>query len=223
MEKNKKLIIFGTAAIAEVVYWYFKEDSEYEPVAFCANKDRIEYETLLGLPVTPFEEITENYPPSEYEMYIAVGYTKLNKVRIDLYNEAKSKGYKLATYVHSKIKIWGNNVIGDNTFIYEDNTIQPYVKIGDNVVLWSGNHIGHHSQIGSHCFLTSHVVVSGFVNIGEATFIGVNATLRDSINIGKNNVIGAGTLILGNTEDDQVFIGPRSVAIEKHSSDIKKF
>jgi FlaA1/EpsC-like NDP-sugar epimerase len=61
MEKNKKLIIFGTAAIAEVVYWYFKEDSVYEPIAFCANKDRIEQETLLGLPVVPFEEIENNY------------------------------------------------------------------------------------------------------------------------------------------------------------------
>lgn len=223
MQKTKKLVIFGTAAIAEVVYWYFKEDSEYEPVAFCVNRERKDKDTLLDLPVVAYEEVNALYPPSEFEMYIAIGYTKLNKVRIDLYHDAKAKGYTLATYIHSKIKQWPNNKFGDNTFIYEDNTIQPYVEIGSNVVLWSGNHIGHHSKIGDHCFLTSHVVVSGFVNIGEATFIGVNATLRDSINIGNRNVLGAGTLILGNTEDDQVFIGSKSVAIEKHSSTIKKF
>ena len=105
--------------------------------------------------------------------------------------------------ISSKASIFTNK-IGENCFILEDNTIQPYVEIGNNVTLWSGNHIGHHSIIRDHCFITSHVVVSGGVEIGENTFIGVNATLRDHIKIGKSNVIGAGALIL--SKDNKVFM-----------------
>ena len=48
--------------------------------------------------------------------------------------------------------------IGENTFIFEANVVQPGVTVGDNVVLWSGNHIGHDSVIEDHCFIASHAV-----------------------------------------------------------------
>ncbi|MBN4049739.1 acetyltransferase, partial [Bacteroidales bacterium AH-315-N07] len=223
LNMDKQLVIFGTGAFAQVAYFYFKHDSEYEVVAFTANEEKIEENELLGLPVTPFENIESNYPAEKYDLFLAIGYTKLNKIRAELYNSIKEKGYKLATYVHSKIHIWPNNKIGENTFIFEDNTIQPFVEIGNNVVLWSGNHIGHHSIIGDHCFLTSHVVVSGFVNMGRYCFLGVNATLRDSITIGEKCILGAGTLILKDTQPNEVYIGPKSEPIPKESSEIKRF
>lgn len=97
--------------------------------------------------------------------------------------------------------------IGDNCFILEDNTIQPFVKIGNNVTLWSGNHVGHHSVIEDHCFLASHIVVSGRVRIGRSCFIGVNATFRDHVDIGEKSIIGAGALILSDVQPEGVYIG----------------
>ena len=89
-------------------------------------------------------------------MFIAIGYKNMNKIREKFYNEAKSKGYTLLNYLSSKANIFTDK-IGDNCFICEDNTIQPYVKIGKNVILWSGNHIGHHSVIEDHIWICSHV------------------------------------------------------------------
>jgi UDP-3-O-[3-hydroxymyristoyl] glucosamine N-acyltransferase len=97
--------------------------------------------------------------------------------------------------------------IGENCFILEDNTIQPFVTIGNNVTLWSGNHIGHHSTIHDHTFIASHVVVSGGVVIGEQCFFGVNVTLRDHITIGDMCVVGAGTMLLADAEREGVYIG----------------
>jgi UDP-3-O-[3-hydroxymyristoyl] glucosamine N-acyltransferase len=91
--------------------------------------------------------------------------------------------------------VWRNAQIGENCFIFEDNTIQPFVKVGNNVVLWSGNHIGHNSTIQDHCFLSSHVVISGFCDVGEYSFLGVNSTVINNISIGKNCFVGAGVLI----------------------------
>lgn len=220
--KTKKLILFGTGAFAEVAYWYFKMDSEYEVVGFTADKEYCTTGEVLGLPLIPFEEVESKYPPSEFDMHVAVGYNKLNLIRTNAYFRAKEKKYKLANYIDSRIRVWPNNKFGDNVFIFEDNTIQPYVEFGSNIILWSGNHIGHHSKVGSHTFITSHVVVSGFVQIGEACFFGVNATIRDSIKIGDRVIVGAGTLILKDANDDEVYIGKRSEPIEKSSDKIKK-
>jgi len=138
----------------------------------------------------------------------------LNRQRAEWYRKAKEKGYRLASYVSSRAFVWHNVVIGDNCFILEDNTLQPFVEIGNNVVLWSGNHVGHRSRIADHCFITSHVVISGFCSIGESSFIGVNATLADEVSIGRDNFICAGAIIGESTEGNQIYRGASSEVVK---------
>jgi UDP-3-O-[3-hydroxymyristoyl] glucosamine N-acyltransferase len=111
--------------------------------------------------------------------------------------------------------------VGDNCFILEDNTIQPYVRIGSNVTLWSGNHIGHDAVIDDHCFLASHIVVSGYVHIGSNCFIGVNATLRNSITIAPETLIGAGAVIMKDTVEKGVYLPQRAELFKKKSDEIE--
>ncbi len=219
MNDLDKVLIFGTGLIAEVVQFYLKKDSPYEVVAFTADRQFVKEKEFQGLPLVPFDEVQKFYPPNEYAMFIAVGYTKVNKVRAQKYNEAKGKGYKLVTYVNSRTVHWGDTKIGDNCFIFENQTIQPFVSIGNDVIIWSGNHIGHHSSIGDHCFISSHVVISGSVKIEPYCFIGVNATIRDGVTIARENVIGAGALILKNTKEKNVYIGKTA---ELYSDDSSK-
>jgi sugar O-acyltransferase (sialic acid O-acetyltransferase NeuD family) len=211
----KKLIIFGTTDAAEVAYYYFRTDSDYQVVAFTVDAAFRKEDHFCGLPVVPFEQVTELYPPASHELFVALGYSRLNQVRKEKYLAAKAKGYGLASYISSHATVLNDGKFGENCFILEDNTIQPFVVIGHNVTLWSGNHIGHHSVIHDHCFLASHIVVSGRVVVGSACFIGVNATLRDNITIGENTVIGAGTLLLASADAGGLYIGR---ATERHAS-----
>lgn len=155
-------------------------------------------------------------------MFVAISYSKLNQIRKDKFLEAKQKGYFCPSFVSSKATILNDGAIGENCFIFEDNTIQPFVTIGNNVTIWSGNHIGHHSTIKDHCFIASHVVISGGCTIGEQCFLGVNATLRDHVNIGDRCVIGAGALILGDTEPDGLYKGQATPRADYSSSKLKK-
>jgi sugar O-acyltransferase (sialic acid O-acetyltransferase NeuD family) len=209
--KNKKLILFGDSAFAEIAYEYFTYDSEYEVAAFTVSKEYLKNETLCGLPVVPFEDVENIYSPLEYEMHIALVYNSLNRVRRQFYFDAKSKGYTLANYISSKAFVWRNVEVGDNVFIFEDNTIQPFVKIGSNNVFWSGNHIGHHSVIASHNFISSHVVVSGFCNIGDNNFFGVNSTMGNNLNVGSDCLIGSFVHIVKNVPDGSLMRGTPSV------------
>ncbi|MBE7386055.1 MAG: acetyltransferase [Leptolyngbya sp. SIO1E4] len=206
-----KVIIFGAGDIAQMAHFYLTHDSEHEVIAFTVDKDYISSEEFCELPIYPFEEIEQQFSPEDYAMFIAISYAKVNKVRTEKYAQAKAKGYSLISYVSSKATHWENIEIGENCFIFEDNTIQPFVKIGNNVTLWSGNHIGHHSKIEDNCFITSHVVISGGVNIQRNCFIGVNATIRDHVNIAPNCVIGAGSLILKDTQENGVYTAPSAV------------
>jgi sugar O-acyltransferase (sialic acid O-acetyltransferase NeuD family) len=195
MNKTKKLVIVGAGETGEIACEYFTVDSEYEVVGFAIDRSFITTESVAGLPVIPLDELELKFPPAEYWAFVAASSTKLNRVRSHLYSVIKNKNYRIASYISSRAFIWRNVQIGENCFIFEDNTIQPFVKIGNNVVLWSGNHIGHNSSIQNHCFLSSHVVVSGFCNVGEYSFLGVNSTIINNINVGKDCFIGAGALV----------------------------
>jgi sugar O-acyltransferase (sialic acid O-acetyltransferase NeuD family) len=213
-------VIFGTGSFAECAHFYFTHDSEHEVVAFTVHESHLDREELFGLPVVAFERLAERFPPGDHAMFVAAGYARVNRLRAELYGLAKAMGYELVTYVSSKATTWPGLEVGDNCFIFEDNTIQPFTRIGNDVVMWSGNHFGHHSTIGDHCFVTSHVVVSGNVTVGPYSFLGVNATIRDSISIGEACVIGAGALIMRSTGDREVYAPQRTKPHERTSDEI---
>ncbi len=201
------VVIFGAGPVAEVFWHYLAHDSEHRPVAFTVDGQYLDKTELFGLPVTPFERVTEQYPPESCGIFVGLSYRKLNVPRAEKLAEAEAKGYAAISYVHPRASVPPGFVAAPNSFIMEHNTIQPFVQVGRNVILWSGNHIGHHSCIEDNCFISSHVVISGGVTVGANSFIGVNATLRDNIAIGSHNIIGAGALILKNTEDYAVYPG----------------
>jgi sugar O-acyltransferase (sialic acid O-acetyltransferase NeuD family) len=213
-----KVIIFGTGDIAQLAHYYFSTDSKYVVAAFTVDSEFLITRTFCGLPAVPFEEVQGIYPPSEFELFVAVSYGQLNALRTRKVQEASEKGYRIARYVSSRATILTTEFIGANCFILENNTVQPFVKIGGNVTLWSGNHIGHHSEIGPNCFIASHVVISGGVKIGPNCFIGVNATLRDHIVLGEKCVIGAGALIMSDAPSGSVLrASPTEISAVKSS------
>ena len=219
---KKALVIFGAGDIAQLAHFYFSTDSTYEVAAFTVDKAFMASTEFCGLPVIPFEELASCCTPDTHELFIALSYAKLNEIRKDKYLAAKALGYRLATYVSSRATVLNEKRIGENCFVLENNTIQPFATIGNNVTLWSGNHIGHHSTIRDHCFIASHVVVSGGVEIDESCFIGVNATLRDHIKVGKKCVVGAGALLLADAEPEGVYIGQATERAKVPSTRLKR-
>lgn len=217
---KKKLIIIGTGLFAEVACSYFEELDGYEVVAFACHKAYKTNDAIYGRPLITIENIAEHHKPNAVDVFVAIGYGKMNKMRQQVYEEMKKLGYRCATFIHPGVRIWSSTTIGDNVFIFEDNTIQPFTKIGKNTVLWSGNHLGHHSSIGDHCFISSHVVISGSCLIGNNVFIGVNATLNDSITIADECLIGSGALITKSTAPKGVYVHQGAKAFPKTSDQI---
>lgn len=216
-----KIIIFGAGDIARLAHYYFTHDSIHEVVAFAVDKQYRQADTFLGLPLLSFENVVQTHPPESCQMFIALSYNKMNKSRAAKYYAAKELGYTLTSYVSSRCSYLTDYPVGDNCFILEDNTIQPFVQIGNDVTLWSGNHIGHDSIIEDHVFIASQIVVSGHVHIHPYCFIGVNATLRNSINIATETLVGAGAIIMKDTIEKGVYLPQRAELFNKKSHEIE--
>jgi sugar O-acyltransferase (sialic acid O-acetyltransferase NeuD family) len=217
----KKLVIFGTGDAARLAHFYFTRDSPREVAGFTVERAYRAAETFQDLPLADFESVVEAFPPAEYDLFVAIGYRDMNRLRAEKYARAKELGYGLASYVSSRCTLLTDAPVGDNCFILEDNTIQPFVTIGSNVTLWSGNHIGHDAVVEDHCFITSHVVVSGHVRVGAYSFIGVNATLRNSITIAPRTLIGAGAVVMKDTVPKGVYMPQRAELFKKTSDQVE--
>lgn len=77
----------------------------------------------------------------------------------------------------SRLTSINKSYLGKHCFVFEDNTLQPFVTIGN-------------------------VVISGLCDVGRNTFIGVNAALADKVTIGEDNWIGIGATIVNDTGPD---------------------
>jgi acetyltransferase-like isoleucine patch superfamily enzyme len=165
---RKPLVIFGSGDIAQLAHYYFSADSNYDVVAFTLDAKYIVEEKFCDLPVVEFENITEKYSPQSYDIFVAIGYSKLNALRKEKFRAAKEKGYKLASFISSRATVLNEGRIGENCFIFEDNTIQPFVTIGNNVTLRDHIKIGDRCVVGAGALMLADAAPEG-VYIGTAT------------------------------------------------------
>jgi sugar O-acyltransferase (sialic acid O-acetyltransferase NeuD family) len=196
------IIIFGTKDVASMAKFYFEKDTQHKAVAFTMDGNYIKESMCEGLPVIPFEEIQEQLSSDSHAMFVPVCDNKLREKKA---NEAKNKGYKLTSYIHSSAVCYAD--LGENCFVMENNTIQPYVKVGNNVIFWSGNHIGHHSTIMDNVFFTSHVVLAGHCVVEPYCYLGINSTIKDNLRLAEGTFVAMSACVTKNTEKYKLYKG----------------
>ena len=220
----KKLIIFGTASLAQQAYATLSTEDPHEIIAFTVHNEYLNKKKLFNLPLVPFERIEKTHPPDEFALFVAIGYKRVNKARAEVYNECKAKGYELISYISSKAYSCGDFELGDNSIIYGGSGIGPFAKIGNDCYI-GGAMVGHNSIIGDHCFVSGSAHISGHVTLGEYCFVGANATISDGIFVAPNCVIGAGAIILKDTKEGGVYVSPgtKMAPIKSDDPELKFF
>ncbi len=200
------VVLFGNSKFASNIYYYLSHDSDLEVVAFTVDAQYIESPTKHGLPVMAFESLELHYPPDQYQLLIALGFQKQNKLRYERFLQAKAKGYSLASYVSSRASIW-NTKIRENTIILDGTVVHPFVSIGNNTIISSCTFIAHHSEIGNHCFISGQVALAGSVILRDFSFVGINATVKEEILIGRSCTIAAGATVVNDIADGEIVMG----------------
>jgi sugar O-acyltransferase (sialic acid O-acetyltransferase NeuD family) len=206
----KPIVLFGAGKIAEVLLYFFRNHSDREVVACTTDRDHLPEEVWNGLPTVPFENLATTHPPRQFDLFVALGYQDLNRLRARKCEEARAMGYTLPSYIHPESGLPKDCVYGDNCFVMNHVMIHPRVRLGNNVFVWSGAMVGHHSSVGDNCWLTSCCNISGVVTLGKNCFLAVNSTIAHSVQVGDDCFIGANALVAKCTEDNEVYLAESS-------------
>jgi UDP-N-acetylbacillosamine N-acetyltransferase len=212
------LVIYGLGSFARMMRHYFDDDSLFTVVAFCADRSHLTTETFDGLPVVPFEDVETKFPCDAFTMFVAVGYSSM-RTRPEMYQKAKSKGYRFTNYISSGARIDQSSGMGVNNVVLAGSQIEPFCKIGDNNIIWTSVNICHDSKIADHCFLASQSLIGGFSEVGANSFIGFNATIIQNVTLGQESLVGSKSLVLSDTEPFSKNIGVPAKAAGFHSAE----
>lgn len=199
----KKIIIFGNSIMAKVMHFYFQKNSEYEVAGFTVDATYNTCDIMCGLEVLDFESIEKTHPPACYDLFIAIGPSKMNKIREQKFLDAKTKGYRLVSYI-SPSAICDSD-IGENSFIADRVVINPFCKIGDNSYIFEGCVVSNDVVIGDNCYISPNVSIGTFCHIQENSIIGSGAVIKTSVAIAKKSLIGAAVYMSKNTNENGVY------------------
>lgn len=205
----KQLVIFGAKGFAELAHYYFSQDSDYSVAAFTVDAAYLRESSYCGLPIVAFDEAVHQFPPNQYELFVAIGIQKVNRARAAKVAEVQARGYRLASFVSSRADVATDLIVRPNTMIMERAGIQPFVRIGSDTIIWSSTRIGYHTCIGDHCWLVCPLIGES-ATVGDGSFLGLNSTIAPFVKVGAGNLIGAGALILKDTRDFAVYRGQSS-------------
>lgn len=215
----KKVVVFGTSKLSELMYYYLTHDDRYELSAFSVDDGYYNSDSFMGMPVIRSSELTSAYPPEEYSIVMTMGYSSMNELRKDKFWHFKSRGYEIETYCHPSSVILTDK-IGEGCIILENCTVGAFCELGCSNIIYPSTTIAHHTHIGDFNFFSVECAVAGDVNIKNNCFFGVNCTVRDSITVEDHTLVGAGAYISKSTESYGVYTPAKTVKLDKKSTGI---
>lgn len=216
----KKIIVFGISDLGRLLKWYIETDTSHTIVAFTANEEFIKQDSFCGLPTINFENIESKYPVNDYEIMIAIGNRKMNDIRKKVFEQCKSKGYTVTTYIHSSVSK-NTTDIGEGTIILESCLLYPFSKIGKCNLLWDHVLISHDCIVGDFNTFSSYADLCGYVTIGNNGYFGKHCIINDYLKIADYTLVGANAYAKKDTNPYDVVVPARSVVLEnKKSTDL---
>src|SRR5260221_13061807 len=96
------LVIFGTGDIARLAHYYFSTDTNFRVAGFTVDAAYRQGDEFLGLPLVDFETIELRFPPSSYQLFVALNQPNINRLPAEKYARSLDKGYVLATYLRCR-------------------------------------------------------------------------------------------------------------------------
>jgi sugar O-acyltransferase (sialic acid O-acetyltransferase NeuD family) len=199
------VVIFGAGELATLVRFHLETVPGYTVVGFGVDEGYATADTFEERPLIELDRLRELFPPGAVEVFVAIGYRKVNRLRADAYARLGDLGYGLLTFVSPDAMVAAGVELGDNCFVFEGAIVQYGARIGSDTIVRAGAVVGHGSVIGDHCFIAPRASISGNVVIGDFSFVGNNATIRDGVTIAPYTVVGAGSLIKTDTRPGEVY------------------
>ena len=127
----KELLIFGAGGHSKVCI-ETAQSMGYKIKAAFDDDENKRGNKVVGISVIGgTRELLDNYPPNEYELFIAIG---SNKARMEKYEFFKNEGYEFATLIHPFSFVSKTVKIGENVLIMPGVVVNSSTIISDNII-----------------------------------------------------------------------------------------
>jgi len=194
-----KLVVFGIGEFPQMVAHHFEREAGFQIAGFTAHERFVKSPRLGDLPLAPFESLSEMFPPTEHQIFVALESGRQNLARAEVLEEALAMGYSPASFISPSAEISSGAKIGKHCLVLEQAIVQYGAEIGANNIILAKSFFGQncrvgannyfasdffadrHSRIGSYCVFGSRVAVAESVAVTDWTSIQAFETIRESI------------------------------------------
>lgn len=196
---ERPVLVFGAGQLALQALRQLRENGR-DVSAFVVDEAYLPRNPVLaGVVVVSSSRLSTQFPPSGYEVFVAVGYRRM-RARQEVYKRVRAAGYRSPNAVSRHALIEPDARIGSNNLIFAGCIIESGVSLGSNNTLWSGVTLCHDSRMGDHNFLAPRTTIAGNCSIDDLCFLGAASICVDGLTIHSETYLRAGAVMLANSE-----------------------
>ena len=206
MKLSLPVIILGGAAHTKVLIDALRLQS-VEILGIVDADPSKKWQELMGVPVIGSDEEVMKYSPQSVRLVNGIGSVRVSKLRRQIFENFKSKGYQFERVIHPSSIIAGDVELSEGAQIMAGVIIQTGSTVGANTIINTRASVDHDCQIGNHIHISPGSVLSGGVVVGENVHIGTGAVIIQGVQIGANSLVAAGAVVIQNVQNDLTVAG----------------
>jgi sugar O-acyltransferase (sialic acid O-acetyltransferase NeuD family) len=191
---NKQILLVGAGGHCKACIDVIEQIGEWQ-IAGIIDREDSGVNQVLGYPIIGCDDdLAELRKQFDYA-FVTIGQIRSAEVKIKLFNQLKSLGFKQPCLVSPLAYVSKHAHIGEGTIVMHHALINAMAKVGNNCIINSKALIEHDAMIEDHCHISTGASINGGVVVGEQSFIGSLATTKQSITIPPQSFIKAGSLV----------------------------
>lgn len=216
---GKNYVIYGDTPFAEEIYRIISYEGRDSVAAFTNDRTFMTRKEIEGKTIIPFDELNKTLK-EPFEILLAYGYTKMNRLRAKVFSECTSAGMKVGTYISTNALCYSSQV-REGSMVWPNVYIGPGASIGRCNIIQASCTLAHDNIIGDFNYFAPGVVLGGRVCIANYCFLGLNCTVKSDVFLPNETLLGCGCNMLKSSDSGGVFIGNPAKLHCKNSLDIQ--
>lgn len=189
----KEIILLGGGGHCKSLIDVIESENRFKIAGIIDKKELIGSE-VLGYKIIGSDNDLEKLREKFEFAFIAIGFIKSNKRRVELFELLKKFGFKLPTIISPFAYVSKYSIIEEGSVIHHGAIVNGGVKIGRNCIINSKALIEHDAIIEDNCHISTGAIINGGVKVGCNSFIGSGAITKEYITIKEDSFIKAGSV-----------------------------
>lgn len=162
---------------------------------------------VLGVSNLGNDEAAFAHLPAEVELVNGVGSVGSTRLRIEVFERFKQKGYRFASVLHPAALIAAEVELAEGVQVMAGAVIQAGARLAENVIVNTGACVDHDCWIEPHTHIAPGATLSGNVRVGFGSLIGTGASVIQNVRIGSRSIVGAGAVVVKDVPEGVTVVG----------------